>query len=60
LGLIAAYRRVGMNDKAVSQVKEIYKLNPYFRLDQIDDPSIDPEDPKTVDYWNALSEVGLK
>jgi TolB-like protein/class 3 adenylate cyclase/Flp pilus assembly protein TadD len=59
LGLVVAYTKVGQFEKASSEVSEVYRIDPNFSLDDINDPYIDPEATKRS-YFDVLGEAGLK
>ncbi|MBW2611297.1 MAG: tetratricopeptide repeat protein [Deltaproteobacteria bacterium] len=59
MGLVASFQRLGLKEKASSQVKKIMALDPNFSLEAQVDPGEKPNSPKVSDYWNALREAGL-
>ena len=58
VGLVVAYTKTGQFEKASLEVNEVYRIEPNFSIDDIDDPYIDPEASKR-NYFDVLREAGM-
>ena len=58
IGLIATYQMLGKKDKVESQIKELYKIDPNYRLTKFKDP-VSAILGGDVLFYEALKEAGL-
>jgi TolB-like protein/class 3 adenylate cyclase/Flp pilus assembly protein TadD len=59
VGLVVAYTKIGKLEKASFEISEVYRIDPDFSIDDIDNPYIDPEAAKK-NYSDILREAGVK